>query len=114
MASAGKDQEKNGKKGAMYSLMNPLMPQSPAGQTWVTVHPACKQGKKVGRVGIVLTDEPLDAQRLDLHVHQQTAVRLHQCWGQSRCRFGLGQFDDTCYDAVDQTGWGKGGRGGKT
>ena len=89
--------------------MNPLMPmQSQAGQMWVIIHPACKQGKKVGRVGIVLTDEPLDAQRLNLHVHQQTAIRLHQCWGQSRCRFGLGQFDDTRYDAVDQTGWGKG------
>ena len=51
-----------------------------------------------------LTDEPFDAQRLDLHVDQQSAVCLHQRRGQGQAGFGVGQLYYPCGDAVDQAG----------
>ncbi len=56
-----------------------------------------------------LTDKALDAEGLDLHVDQQSAVRLHQGWGQGKTRLGVGQFNDTGCNAVDQAN-GKNGR----
>lgn len=51
-----------------------------------------------------LTDESFDAQWLDLHVDQQSAVCFYQCRGQSNAGFGLGQFYYPCGNTVDQTG----------
>ena len=52
----------------------------------------------------VLTDEPFDAQWLDLHIDQKSAVCLHQCRGQGKYGFGMSQLYHPCGDAVDQTG----------
>lgn len=51
-----------------------------------------------------LTDESFDAQGLNFHVDQQSAVRLYQCRGKSNAGLGMGQFDDTRGNTVDQTG----------
>lgn len=51
-----------------------------------------------------LTDESFDAQRLDLHVDQQSAVCFHQCRGQGNTGLGVGQLYHPCSNAVDQTG----------
>lgn len=49
-----------------------------------------------------LTDECLDAQGLYLHVDQQSAVGLHQRWGQGDAGLGVGQLDHPSGDAMDQ------------
>lgn len=56
----------------------------------------------------ILTDETLDAQRLDLHIDQKSAVRLHQCRGQGNAGFGMSQLYHACGNAVDQTADGGG------
>ncbi len=53
-------------------------------------------------VCVWLTDKALNAEGLDLHVDQQSAVRLHQGRGQGKTRLGVGQFNDTGCNAVDQ------------
>lgn len=50
-----------------------------------------------------LTDEAFDAERLDFHVDQQAAVRLHQRRGKSDAGLGVGQLYDPGGYTVDQT-----------
>lgn len=50
-----------------------------------------------------LTDEALDTERLDLHVDQQAAVRLHQRRRQGDARLGVCQLDDPGGDTVNET-----------
>lgn len=47
-----------------------------------------------------LTDESFDAQWLDLHVDQQSAVRFHQCRGKGNAGFGMGQLYYPCSDTM--------------
>ena len=52
--------------------------------------------------GILLTDESFDSERFNLHVDQETTVRLNQCGGLGDRSLGLGLLDYSVDYTVDQ------------
>lgn len=77
-----------------------------SGQPWTTVSVSHERGKfyeKGVQEKSSLTDEAFDSKGLDLHVDQQTAVRLHEGRRQGNAGLGMGQFYDPSGYTVDQT-----------
>lgn len=52
--------------------------------------------------GILLTDESFDSERFNLHVDQETTVRLNQRGGLGNCSLGLCLLDYSVDYTVDQ------------